>query len=300
MNKISNSEKSRKSSKKIKKTNVLDRNFNSIVIIFLVILLVLLVNGQIEINKLHRSMRDLSSSTEDVREENQLLKEKIAEQNEKLDVVNAQFEDFARESVTKDKFTEIYMQLQELTGMVSEENKREFYISRIVNVVSSNNGQLESETIYEISKNIYEVSLKYNFNPLLICALIKVESNFIIDSISNSYAFGLCQVRRFIARELSENIGIEWNGAEETLFNPENNIRIGMHYLALLYDDFGDMKLALTAYNHGPFKVQELMSQENEIPNGYADKVLDYYAQYRGFNIEDVDEILNREAEESF
>lgn len=300
MNKISNSEKSRKSSKKIKKTNVLDRNFNSIVIIFLVILLVLLVNGQIEINKLHRSMRDLSSSTEDVREENQLLKEKIAEQNEKLDVVNAQFEDFARESVTKDKFTEIYMQLQELTGMVSEENKREFYISRIVNVVSSNNGQLESETIYEISKNIYEVSLKYNFNPLLICALIKVESNFIIDSISDSYAFGLCQVRRFIARELSENIGIEWNGAEETLFNPENNIRIGMHYLALLYDDFGDMKLALTAYNHGPFKVQELMSQENEIPDGYADKVLDYYAQYRGFNIEDVDEILNREAEESF
>jgi len=300
MNKISNSEKPRKGSKKIKKINMLDRNFNSIVIIFFVVMLVLLVNGQIEINKLNKSMRDISASNEDVREENHLLKEKIAEQNEKLGLANAQFEDFARESVTKEKFTEIYMQLQELTGMISEENKREFYISRIVNVVSSNNGQLESETIYEISKNIYEVSLKYNFNPLLICALIKVESNFIIDSISDSYAFGLCQVRRFIARELAENIGIEWNGAEETLFNPENNIRIGMHYLALLYDDFRDMKLALTAYNHGPFKVQELLSQENEIPDGYAEKVLDYYAQFRGFNIEDVDEILNMEAVESF
>ena len=296
MNKSANSEKPKKSRKKIKKTNILDRYFNSIVIIFLVALLILVVRSQIEINQLYQSMSGLSYSYQDIREENQLLKEKIAEQNEKLDVVNTQFEDYIHERITKDQFTEIYMQLQELTGMISEENKREFYIGRIVNILSSNNRQLESETIYEIAKNIYEISLKYNFNPLLICALIKVESNFIVDAVSDSYAYGLCQVRRFIARELAENIGIEWDGAEKTLFNPEKNIKIAMHYLARLYEDFGDMQLALTAYNHGPFKVQELVSQESEIPNGYTDKVLGYYAQYRGFNIEEVEEILNQGA----
>lgn len=298
MNKIDKQEKPKKSKKKIKKTGLLESHFNGIVVIFLAALLLLLILSQVEIYQLRQSMTDLSLFYQDIIDNNMHLRDKIIEQNEKIDLVNKQFTDYRRERITRDQFTEIYMQLQELTGMISEENKREFYIGRIVNIVSSNNSQLESETIYEISKNIYEISLQYNFNPLLTCALIKVESNFMVDSVSDAYAFGLCQVRRFIARELAENIGIKWDGAEKTLFDPVKNIKIGMHYLSLLYDDFGDMKLALTAYNYGPFKVQELMSQESEIPNNYSERVLDYYAQYRGFDIEQIDEILYREMEE--
>jgi hypothetical protein len=298
MDKGDKQEKAKKSRKKSKKPNLLDSHFNSIVIIFLVVLLLLLVISQIEIYQLRESMTDLSTSYQGIIEKNTLLREKVDEQNEKIDLVNSQFEDYKRERITKEQFTEIYMQLQELTGMISEENKREFYINRIVNIISSNNNQLESETIYEIAKTIYEISVKYNFNPLLTSAIIKVESNFIVDSVSDSYAFGLCQVRRFIAKELAENIDIKWDGAEKTLFNPESNIRIGMYYLALLFDDFGDMKLALTAYNYGPYKVQELISEGKEIPENYSDKVLDYYAQYRGFDIEQVDEILQQEIAE--
>lgn len=292
MQKTDKQGKIKKSRKKSKKVNLLDSHFNSIVIIFLVVALLLLVISQVEIYQLRKSMADLSSSYQDMIEKNILLRENINEQNNKIDLVNSQFEDYKRERITKEQFTEIYMQLQELTGMVSEENKREFYINRIVNIISSNNSLLDSEDIYEISKNIYEISLKYNFNPLLTCALIKVESNFIVDSVSDSYAFGLCQVRRFIARELAENIGIKWDGAEKTLFNPKENIKIGIYYLALLYDDFEDMRLALTAYNYGPFKIQELISEGKEIPENYSDKVLDYYAKYRGFNIEQVDDDL--------
>ena len=298
MNKIDKEEKPKKSKTKTKKPGILESHFNTIVVIFLATLLLLLIISQVEIYQLRQSMTDLSIFYQDIIDNNMHLRDKIIEQNEKIDLVNRQFDNYRRERITRDQFTEIYMQLQELTGMVSEENKREFYISRIVNIISNNNNQLESETIYEIAKNIYEISIKYNFNPLLTCALIKIESNFIVDSVSDSYAFGLCQVRRFIARELAENIGIKWDGAEKTLFNPEKNIKIGIHYLSLLYDDFGDMKLALTAYNYGPFKVQELMSQQGEIPNNYSEKVLDYYAQYRGFDIEQIDEILYREMEE--
>jgi hypothetical protein len=298
MDKIKDAEKPKKTKNKGKKSNILDRYFNRIVIIFLVVLLLILINGKFESNQLYQSIAEVIASYQDIKEENQWLKEKIAEQNEKLDLMNTQFEDYNQERISKEQFTEIYMQLQELTGMISEENKREFYINRIVNIISTNNGQLESETIYEIAKNIYESSLQYNFNPLLLCAIIKVESDFMVDAVSDSYAYGLCQVRRFIAKELAENIGIKWDGAEKTLFTPEKNIKIGTHYLALLKDDFGDIKLALTAYNFGPFKVQELISQQSEVPNGYTDKVLNYYAQYRGFNIEEIDEILNLNSEE--
>lgn len=283
--------------KKLKKSSIIDRYFNKSVIIFLIIMLLLLINNQRQSQQLYQSVKDLNLAYQDIQTENRLLKDKIAEQNGKLDAINTQMENYLKERISKDQFSEIYMQLQELTGMVSEEKKREFYINRIVNIISANNEQLESETIYEIAKNIYETSLKYNFNPFLICALIKVESNFIVDSISDSYAYGLCQVRRFIARELAENIGIKWDGAEKTLLDPEKNIKIGIYYLALLYDDFGDIKLALTAYNQGPFKVQELISQNNEIPDGYTDKILHYYAQYRGFDIEKIDDTLRRDEE---
>lgn len=294
-------EKAEKAEKKItkkkKNTNILESHFNTIVIIILITVLLILVYSLFENYQTNQAIVGLSTSNQDLREENELLREKIAEQNMKLDVVNKQFEEYNLDRVSKNQFTEIYMQLQELTGMVSEENKREFYIGRIVNIVSGSNNQLESETIYSIAKSIYEESTKYNFNPLLVSALIKVESNFIIDSVSDSYAFGLCQVRRFIAKELAENLGIKWDGAENTLFDPEKNIKIGLYYLSLLYDDFGDIELALTAYNHGPFRIQELMSQESEIPYGYADKVLQYYTQYRGFDIDQDGDVQNQETE---
>jgi len=296
---MSNDNKEKKENKgtgkKLKRNNIIDQYFNRAIIIFLVVMILLMIYNLRQYGQLYQSIDNLNQAYSDIQTENRVLKERIEEQNQKLDNINNQMANYLKEKITKEQFTEIYMQLQELTGMISEEKKREFYMNRIVNIVSSNNKQLESETIYNIAKNIYEVALKYKFNPFLICALIKVESNFIVDSISDSYAYGLCQVRRFIAKELAENIGIEWDGAEKTLLNPEKNIKIGIHYLAVLYDDFGDIRLALTAYNYGPFKVQEFLSQDNEIPNGFTEKILHYYAQYRGFEIEDVDEVLNEE-----
>jgi len=289
--------KAKKLKKKTKNKSFLETYFNHIVITAIVVLLAFVIVGQVRIYQLYRSVEELNLTNREMLRENQLLSDEINKQNSKLENIDTRFNQYLQESISREQFTEIYMQLQELTGMVTEENKREFYINRIVNIISSNNGQMESEKIYEIAKSIYETSMKYDFNPLLICALIKVESNFVIDAVSDSYAYGLCQVRRFIARELAENIGIKWDGAEKTLFNPEKNIKVGIYYLSLLFNDFGDIKLALTAYNHGPFKVQEIISQENEIPTVYVDKVLDYYAQYRGFNIEQVDDILLSKAD---
>lgn len=292
-------EKGKETGKEFKKNIFIDKYLNMLILIFLVAMVLLSLYSLKKNEQLHQSLAALNLSYSELQVENQIFKEKIDEQNQKLDSIGTQMSKYLKERITKEQFTEIYMQLQELIGMVTVEQKREYYLSRIVNIVSSNNSQLESETIYDIAKSIYEISLKYKFNPFLVCALIKVESDFITDSVSDSYAYGLCQVRRFIAKELAENLDIDWDGAEKTLLNPEKNIQIGIHYLAMLYDDFGDMKLALTAYNYGPFKVQEFISQDDDIPNGYTEKILKYYARYRGFAIEEIDEVLNGDSEES-
>ena len=270
----------------------INKNLGLVVLIFMSLMIILFITLQISIN-------NLSTQTEKYTENINLNNEKIVTINEKIATINEKIttivEDLSTEmklysqvKIGRDQFTEIYMQLQELTGMISNEVKREYYITRIVNDISKNNSTLDSKSIYEISKTIYEESIKYNFNPLLITAIIKTESNYQPTAVSNSYAYGLCQVRRFIAQELAENIGIEWDGSEKTLFDPIKNIQIGVYYLSMLNRDFNDLNTAVIAYNLGPYAVQERLTNNQELPDSYANKVLDYYANLRGFSLEEV------------
>lgn len=261
----------------------INKNFGLIFIIFMCVIVSLFVTLQLKVD-------NLNIQTEKNIENINLRNEKIIS---KIEDLSNEINRYSQVKIDKEQFTEIYMQLQELTGMISKEVKREFYITKIVNNISLYNNILDSKSIYEISKTIYEESIKYNFNPLLITALIKVESNFEPKTISDSYAYGLCQVRRFIAPELAENIGIKWDGAEKTLFDPINNIKIGVYYLSILNRDFNDLKTAIIAYNQGPYKVQEQSTNNQELNQEYINKVLDYYAELRGFSFEEIqDEII--------
>lgn len=262
----------------------INKNLGLLVLIFMFLLIILFITLQISIN-------NLSTQTEKYVENINLNNEKIGSINEKIlsieeDLFN-EIKKYNQAKIGRDEFTEIYMQLQELTGMISNEVKREYYITRTVNDISKNNSTLDSKSIYEISKTIYEESVKYNFNPLLITAIIKTESNYQPTAVSDSYAYGLCQVRKFIAPELAENIGIKWDGAEKTLFDPIKNIQIGVYYLSILNRDFNDLHTAVIAYNLGPYAVQERLTNNQELPDDYLNKVLDYYANLRGFSLEE-------------
>jgi len=271
--------------KKGEKNNMVDssrdkinKNLGIVVLIFMFLLLIFFITLQISIN-------NLSLQTEKYAENINLNNEKIVSIEEDL---SNEIKKYNQVKIGRDQFTEIYMQLQELTGMISNEVKREYYITKAVNDISKNNSTLDSKSIYEISKTIYEESVKYNFNPLLITAIIKTESNYEPTAVSDSYAYGLCQVRRFIAPELAENIGIEWDGAEKTLFDPIKNIQIGVYYLSMLNRDFNDLETAVIAYNQGPYAVQEQLTNNQELSNTYVNKVLDYYANLRGFSLEEI------------
>lgn len=256
----------------------INKNLGLIFIVFMCIIIVLFINLQIKFN-------NLSTQTEQYVGDINLNNEKIISRIENL---SNEVKKYSQVKISRDQFTEIYMQLQELTGMISNEVKREYYITKVVSDISKNNSTLDSKSIYEISKTIYEESIKYNFNPLLITAIIKTESNFDPEAVSDSYAYGLCQVRRFIASELAENIGIKWEGAEKTLFDPVKNIKIGVYYLSMLNRNFNDLKTAVIAYNQGPYAVQERLTNNRELPDNYAKKVFDYYANLRGFSLEEV------------
>lgn len=104
---------------------------------------------------------------------------------------------------------------------------------------------------YEEAVLIY--SEKYNVDKNLILALIKAESNFDEDAISNRNAIGLMQLMEETAKDVANKNGIEINSAniKEELCDIYINIEIGTAYIASLLKQYESTEVALAAYNAG-------------------------------------------------
>ncbi len=95
---------------------------------------------------------------------------------------------------------------------------------------------------------IYSKSEKYNIEPSLVNAVIKVESNWDSTAVSQKGAKGLMQLMPATAKKMNV----------KNPFNPEENIEGGIRYLRYLLDKFnGDLTLALAAYNAGPKTIEK-------------------------------------------
>jgi len=76
-------------------------------------------------------------------------------------------------------------------------------------------------------------SRQYGMDPLLISAMIKVESNFARLARSHSGAVGLMQLMPSTAKELAEELEIKGFDIKD-LENPDTNIRLGAYYISQL------------------------------------------------------------------
>lgn len=86
---------------------------------------------------------------------------------------------------------------------------------------------------------------RHGLNPKLLHALVIVESAYRPRAISPAGAMGLTQLMPSTAREL---------GVPDAL-DPGANLQGGADYLARQLIRFGDLRLALAAYNSGPTRV---------------------------------------------
>ena len=144
------------------------------------------------------------------------------------------------------------------------------------------------------SNYVEKYSKENNLDENLVYAIIKAESNFKKDAKSSSGAKGLMQLMDATAEEMANKIDTSV-AEEESLFDPEKNIMIGVRYYSELLDMYeGNMLLALTAYNAGIGNVNSWITQgiikkdgsdiEN-IPyketNMYVRKIINNYKMYQ-------------------
>lgn len=123
----------------------------------------------------------------------------------------------------------------------------------------------------DLAELVYDVALREGIDPELAFRLVNLESGFTVRARSHANALGLAQVQPATARFYEPTI------TAEQLYDPETNLRIGLRYLRHLIETYGDVKLALLAYNRGPGRVKELMDAGRDPDNGYATRVMEGY-----------------------
>ena len=150
---------------------------------------------------------------------------------------------------------------------------------RIGEVISKYYTGLDEKNDVRIPEWILLESKKYGYDPLFLTALIITESSFYNWAKSNRGARGLMQLKPATAIALASETRLKWKGTR-TLFDPEKNIALGAYYLNKMVARFGDLTLALEAYNHGPSRLSEYLRKGYQ-PKRYSRKVLKNYRKIR-------------------
>lgn len=145
---------------------------------------------------------------------------------------------------------------------------------RVYSVLKSHYRRLPDFSAWRVAKAITGESRRHDIDPMLILAVIKVESRFRVNAVSPKGAVGLMQILPFVARSLAEEVGLSTEEVDAGLADPVVNLRLGTHYLMELKENFGDLKLALIAYNRGPSEIRRRLREKEPVPAGYADKVI--------------------------
>lgn len=137
------------------------------------------------------------------------------------------------------------------------------------------NARISNQTAREIASAIYKNAIRYNKDPDLILSIVSIESDFDPAIISNAGAIGLMQVMP----QWIDVLDIQCD-----LKDPDCNIRYGLQILGAYQQLYGELHMALTAYNRGPGPVDYALMKGKSPDNGYAGKVQAVYNRLRAIS----------------
>ena len=126
------------------------------------------------------------------------------------------------------------------------------YAFRVYGEVERRSVRLAPAERTRVARAILEESLATALDPLLVVAVIHVESQFDPRAVSPAGAMGLMQL---MPPTMREQIALSRLTPGDPL-DPVANVRAGVRYLARLRAAFESMELALVAYNAGPARLR--------------------------------------------
>lgn len=144
----------------------------------------------------------------------------------------------------------------------SGRRRRRFWVGLLLLAIIVLLVRMATYTLYPLHhwQTLSMHALDYGLDPLLVAAVIRVESGWDPEAVSAPGARGLMQVMPPTAAEVAAQLGLEPFDPDR-LFDPDINIRIGTYYLAALRQQFAGQEAAmLAAYNGGARHVHDWLA----------------------------------------
>ena len=157
---------------------------------------------------------------------------------------------------------------------------------KIFTVVTSRRPDISDAEAWRVSQVILEESAKRHLDPMMVLAVIQVESGFQYTTVSPMGARGIMQIMPETGKFLTETLSHEY-GLHPASFRPESldepllNIRLGVYYLHDLTKQFNSLNLALLAYNAGPAEIQNRLENNLTLSDEYTTMVFDAYHSFK-------------------
>jgi soluble lytic murein transglycosylase len=157
---------------------------------------------------------------------------------------------------------------------------------KIYSIVKSHRPDVSDGEAWKVAEVILEQSSKHSFDPLLVLAMIQVESGFQYAAVSPGGARGIMQLLPDVAKDLLEKVSPAHEAKSRTfkpeyLDDPVLNIKLGVYYLHDLRKSFRNLNLALIAYNIGPTEIRNRLENKIELSDEYSTAVLTAYQNYK-------------------
>lgn len=158
----------------------------------------------------------------------------------------------------------------------------EFSKSEFENLMLTSLSKRQQRELKPHLKAIMDFSVEYQVDPFWITSIVMVESNFNITALSPKNARGLMQIKPDTAQHLYQLMQKTFTDEEvsENLYDPSQNIEVGVFYLKKLLQNFRmNYRFATVAYNIGPGKLRNRLSEKSlDVDNfSYLVKVRDSY-----------------------
>jgi len=135
----------------------------------------------------------------------------------------------------------------------------------------------------KLAQMLVDEGKRVDIDPLLLAAVIRVESAFFTGAVSDKGARGLMQVMPTTGEEVARKLGLDWQGPDQ-LHDVETNVRLGVYYLDWLLDLYaGNYKYALTAYNRGPTNVRHIVRRYGGLTPQFTEYFQKIQQTYQGY-----------------
>ena len=141
---------------------------------------------------------------------------------------------------------------------------------------------------------ISKYSKEYDLDPYLVISIIRCESSFDPNALSDKGAMGLMQIMPDTGSWVAHKLGLDETYSQDQLYDPEMNIRFGCWYLRFLDGRFSGYRDAvICAYNAGHGNVRNWLDDVRYSSDGvltsipfpqterYLTRVMDSYEHYR-------------------